>query len=100
MLVFIFFVTLPLALVLRARVYSKPLRLILTLIPMLIAFLAWDFYAIERGHWWFDEQRVTGLSIGILPIEELLFFIVVPIAALLTFEAVRSIKGWSAGDEK
>ena len=67
---------------------------------MLIAFLAWDFYAIERGHWWFDEQRVTGLSIGILPIEELLFFIVVPIAALLTFEAVRSIKGWSAGDEK
>lgn len=67
---------------------------------MLIAFLVWDFYAIERGHWWFDEQRVTGLSIGILPIEELLFFIIVPIAALLTFEAVRSIKGWSAGDEK
>jgi len=23
----------------------------------------------------------------------------VPIASLLTFEAVRSIKGWSAGDE-
>jgi lycopene cyclase domain-containing protein len=99
-LAFIFIVTLPLALVLRARVYSKPLRLVLTLIPMLAVFLIWDFYAIAREHWWFDESRVTGLAIGILPLEELLFFIVVPIAALLTFEAVRSIKGWPAGDEQ
>jgi len=30
----------------------------------------------------------------------LLFFIIVPIAALLSFEAVRSIKQEVAGDEK
>jgi lycopene cyclase domain-containing protein len=99
-LVFILLVTLPLALLLRARVYSKPLRLILSLLPMLAAFLIWDLYGISQGHWWFDENRVTGVRLGILPLEELLFFIVVPIAALLTFEAVRSIKGWPAGDEQ
>lgn len=98
-LVFVLVVTLPLQLVLKARVYTKPLRLVLSLLPMLILFLIWDFYAIDRGHWFFDENRVTGFALGILPIEELLFFITVPIASLLTFEAVRSIKGWPAGDE-
>jgi lycopene cyclase domain-containing protein len=98
-LVFVLLVTWPLQLVLKARVYSKPARLILGLLPMLVLFLIWDFYAIDRGHWFFDEDRVTGVTIGILPIEELLFFITVPIASLLTFEAVRSIKGWVAGDE-
>jgi hypothetical protein len=32
-------------------------------------------------------------------VEEVLFFVVVPTAGLLTLEAVRSATGWSAGDE-
>jgi hypothetical protein len=27
-----------------------------------------------------------------------LFFVVVPVAAVLTFEAVRAVKGWPVGD--
>jgi hypothetical protein len=41
---------------------------------------------------------MTGLQIGILPLEELLFFIVVPIAGILSLEAVRAAKRWPAGD--
>ena len=33
------------------------------------------------------------------PVEELVFFLVVPFAAVLTLEAVRSVRGWSVGDE-
>ena len=39
------------------------------------------------------------MQIGTLPVEELLFFIVVPIAGILSLEAVRAVKGWPAGDD-
>jgi hypothetical protein len=32
-------------------------------------------------------------------LEELLFFIVVPVASVLTLEAVRRVRGWTVGDE-
>jgi lycopene cyclase domain-containing protein len=86
--------------VFRARVFSKPLRLVLALLPVIALLVVWDLYAISRHHWWFDPNRTTGIELpGHLPLEELLFFIVTPIAGVLTVEAVRSLKGWSLGDE-
>jgi lycopene cyclase domain-containing protein len=86
--------------VFRARVFSKPLRLVLALVPVAALLVVWDLYAIARHHWWFDPRRTTGIVFpGHLPLEEVLFFFVTPIAAILTVEAVRSLKGWSLGDE-
>jgi lycopene cyclase domain-containing protein len=86
--------------VFRARVFSKLLRLVLALLPVIALLVVWDLYAISQHHWWFDPNRTTGIELpGHLPIEELLFFIVTPIAGVLTVEAVRSLKGWSLGDE-
>ena len=93
-------VTLPLELVLGARVYRQPRRLGLTLLPVVVVFCAWDVAAIRAGHWTYDpRQTVDVLLPGRLPLEELLFFVVVPICSLLTFEAVRRMTGWRAGDE-
>ena len=36
---------------------------------------------------------------GALPLDELLFFVVVPTCALLSVEAVRKVRGWPLGDE-
>jgi lycopene beta-cyclase len=92
-LVFIFLTTLFLEIILKARVWQKINRLVLTIIPVVIAMTIWDWYAIANNHWFFNEELVTGIILfGFLPLEELLFFIFVPIAALLSFEAVRSIK--------
>lgn len=86
--------------VVRTRVLQRTRRLVLSLVPVLIVFLIWDAYAIEVGHWTFDADRVTGLTVfASIPLEELLFFIVVPIASILTFEAVRAVRGWPVGDE-
>ena len=99
-LVFIFLGTVWLEIILKARVYQKFKRLILTIIPVVILMVIWDYYAIVNNHWFFDPEKTTGLTlIGFLPLEELLFFIIVPIAALLSFEAVRSIKKEKVGDE-
>jgi lycopene cyclase domain-containing protein len=91
-------VTLPLELVLRARVYARWRRLVLTLMPVLAVFVTWDSLAINAHDW--SYRHLTGVRIGNLPIEELLFFVVIPICSLLTFEAVRGLRpSWRAGDE-
>ena len=85
---------------LRARVYRRWRRLLLTLLPVVVVFVVWDLYAIASGHWTFDPEQTTGVLLpGNLPLDELLFFVVIPIAALLTLEAVRSVKRWEVGDE-
>jgi lycopene cyclase domain-containing protein len=86
--------TLPLELFLHARVYGRPRRLLLTLVPVLLVFVTWDVLAIRAGHWDYDPEQVTGVALGVLPLEELLFFLVVPICALLSFEAVKRVRGW------
>jgi lycopene cyclase domain-containing protein len=92
--------TAPLELFLRTRVYARPLRLALTLAPVAAVFFCWDLYAISAGHWAFDPGRTTGLRLpGAVPVEELLFFLVVPACAVLTLEAVRAVMGWKVGDE-
>jgi len=99
-LLFIFSTTLLLEIVLKARVWQKFKRLIFTIIPVLLAMTLWDWYAIKNNHWFFNDQLTTGIILfGFLPIEEFLFFIFVPIAALLSFEAVRSIKKESVPGE-
>ncbi|WP_377639610.1 lycopene cyclase domain-containing protein [Oryzobacter terrae] len=88
-------ITLPLEVVLRARVYRRPRRLLLALLPMLVVFLAWDVLGIVRGHWTYSERYTTGILLPLdIPLEELVFFVVVPICALLTYEAVGTVLGW------
>lgn len=86
-------ITLPLEFVLRAHVYRRPLRLMLAMLPMLVIYIAWDLLGIVRDHWTYNERFITGLMIGRFPIEELLFFIVIPLCGLLTYEAVGFVLG-------
>jgi lycopene cyclase domain-containing protein len=87
-------VTLPLELVLGARVYRQPGRLVRSLAPAVAVFVAWDVIAIDRGDWWYNPRYVTGWRLpGALPVEELAFFVAVPICALLTYEAVTIVLG-------
>ena len=86
-------VTLPLEYVFRARVYRRPRRWLLTLLPVVVVFGGWDVYAVAREHWTYDPRQTLRVAIGNLPLEELLFFVVIPTCALLTYEAVRRVLG-------
>jgi lycopene cyclase domain-containing protein len=91
--------TAPLEPLLGTRVYARWRRLLLTLLCVAPVFVAWDLYAIAAGHWTFEKTWITGLRLpGRLPVEELLFFLVVPVCSVLTLEAVRAVRGWPAGD--
>lgn len=88
-------ITLPLEFVLGARVWRSPRRLMIALAPAVVIFVAWDILAIARGHWDYGRDYITGWRLpGNLPVEELVFFIVIPICSLLTYEAVgRVLRG-------
>lgn len=52
-----------------------------------LPFVAWDAAVVGR-HWWFHDDHVLGLELLGLPIEEIGFFVVVPLACLVTWELV------------
>jgi lycopene cyclase domain-containing protein len=91
-------VTLPLELVLRVRVYARWRRLLLAVLPVFVVFVGWVLYAIARGHWDYSADLTLGVRLpGDIPVEEVLFFLVVPLCSVLAFEAVRKVTGWDAG---
>jgi lycopene cyclase domain-containing protein len=91
-------VTAPLELVLRVRVYPRWRRLLVALLPEFVLFVAWVLYAIAHGHWHYSGDRTLDVRLpGGIPLEEVLFFLVVPLCAVLAFEAVRRVTGWDAG---
>lgn len=101
MLVFVVVATLPLEVLLRTRVYARLRRFALVLLCAGVPFVLWDVAAVQAGHWDFDTSQTLGIVLpGGLPLEEVLFFVVVPLASVMTLEAVRSVRGWSVGDEE
>ena len=81
--------TLPLEFALGVRVYAQWRRLAATLLPVALVFCAEDVFAIRRGLWYYDAHYLLGATLpGRLPLEELLFFLVIPLCAVLTYEAV------------
>lgn len=89
----------PLEFVIGARVYRRPVALAGAVLPVAAVFIGWDALAVRR-HWWSFAARyvLPGPRPLGLPIEEWLFFVVVPICSVLTLEAVRRLRpGWFAG---
>jgi lycopene cyclase domain-containing protein len=82
---------------LKVGVLRRWRRAFAAILPVSAGFIIWDAYAIDRGHWWFSDEQILGIfgPFGI-PLEEYLFFIFVPLAALMTIEAVLRVKPhWS-----
>lgn len=91
-----------LEIVLKIGVLRRIKRVLLSIIPVAIPFIIWDAYAVANGHWKFDPKQILGIYGPFkIPLEEFLFFLIVPIAAIMTIEGVRSVKKhWPVGDEK
>ena len=82
-----------LEIVFKTSVLRRWKRVLISVLPVSLIFVIWDAYAISQGHWFFNPEltlRIYGpLSI---PLEEYLFFIIVPMAAILTIEGVTTVK--------
>ena len=59
---------------------------------VLLIFGGWDVIATARGHWSFNPEGVMPYKIINLPLEEVLFFVVIPFCCIFTWEAINYIK--------
>jgi len=90
-----------LEIILKIGVLRRIKRVLMSVLPVAIPFLIWDAYAVANGHWKFDSEQILGIYGPFsIPLEEFLFFLIVPIAAIMTIEGVRTVKKhWLVGDE-
>ena len=86
---------------LGVRVWRQPRRLFLSIAPVWAVFVAWDIWATLEGTWSFADRYTVGVRLpGDLALEELAFFIVVPVCGLLTLETVRNMLARFERDER
>lgn len=49
----------------------------------------WDYFAITRGHWNFPTSGNSGIFIGPIPLEEYIFFLVIPYWVITTYKVLE-----------
>lgn len=52
-------------------------------------YIIWDAYFTATGVWSFNETYVTGINFIGLPLEEILFFFVVPYCCVFIYECIK-----------
>lgn len=52
-------------------------------------FLIWDEWFTQLGVWGFNERYLTGIRLGSLPLEEVLFFVCIPYACVFMYAALK-----------
>lgn len=67
--------------------YFKPAFLASFIVA--IPFIIWDIAFTHYGIWGFNPNYLLGLNIINLPLEEVLFFLIIPYAFLFTYECIR-----------
>lgn len=74
----------------RLTVFRRPRRLLLTILLVGTPFLVWDLLVTHAGHWWFDADQTLPPRVLGVPLEEVAFFVVIPLVSVLTYEGVRA----------
>lgn len=98
MLLFCLAGTLPLVPLFRLSVLRQPARLALAVLTAGTPFLVWDLWATRAGHWSFDPEQTLPWRVAGLPVEEIGFFVVIPVVSVLTLEAVGALERSRAED--
>lgn len=52
-------------------------------------YISWDIYFTSKNVWSFNPAYIAGIKIANLPVEEVLFFFIVPYCCMFIYECVR-----------
>lgn len=63
-------------------------RLVACYLVVSLPFVAWDIWAVSKGHWSFNAAYVLDIFLLNIAVEEILFFLTVPLVCLITFLAI------------
>ena len=74
------------------RIYRHFHALERSILLILFIFGGWDVFATWRGHWNFDPESVWPFRIFNLPVEEVLFFMIIPFCCIFTWEVINFLR--------
>jgi len=61
-------------------------------LAIMVVYLAWDFWAVANKNWSFDQKQILGVRLlNRVPIEEVAFFVIVPLMTIITFLALNKL---------
>ncbi len=84
----------------RLRIGSRWRQLLQTELMILAIYLSWDTWAIAKKSWFFDQHQIVNIDVlPKVPVEEFLFFLVVPIMIILSYQALLKLTGWSTSEQ-
>jgi len=87
-LIIVFLVSMSLKLRYRIQLFKSVKEGLLVIISLFVIGTLWDSYAILRGYWSFEEEFFIGIDIGVMPLEEYLFMLIIPFLALVIYGIV------------
>lgn len=77
----------------KIQFYRNYIPLFVSIFVVSSVFIVWDIIATYRGDWSFNEDFILGAKLLGLPLEEVLFFITVPYAAIFLYETGKFYYG-------
>ena len=73
----------------RIYYYKKWNFLLTSIFLMMLLFIPWDIWFTHWSVWQFNNDYICGLKLFLLPIEEWLFFIIIPFACVFIHEVLN-----------
>ncbi len=73
----------------RIKLYKNWKPLFISIFFMMLLFIPWDVWFAKENIWWFSSNYTVGIKFLNLPIEEWLFFIIVPYACVFIYEVLN-----------
>lgn len=74
----------------KVAFYRKWKYFFLSMLPVSLFYIIWDILFTETGIWKFNSEFLLGTNFINLPIEEYLFFIVVPYSCLFIYACLKA----------
>ena len=91
-LVAVFLSCIVLKLSLGLRLFESKKHALLTLGSLFVIGSALDSLALVRGYWSYQQQFLVGVTIGLMPLEEYLFMLVIPLLTITVFRLTQAEK--------
>jgi len=73
----------------KLRLFDSLREALIVFGSLFVIGIIWDSFSIYRGYWSFNRSFLLGIKIGLMPLEEYLFVIVIPFLTLVIYRMVR-----------
>jgi len=91
-LIVVFLSCITVKLILGLRLFESKKHAVLTLGSLFVIGSALDSLALVRGYWSYQQKFLVGVTIGLMPLEEYVFMVVIPLLTITVFRLTQTGK--------